>query len=107
MKDKNRTVIASIFVQEDSRVVGKLSLEIIAGEFVALHNEKIIEWHELSGDDDLDFFLRATESNPGEDNGMGELVYEISGDDSHTGNPILFEVPASVSVTTKLHEKEI
>ena len=96
MKDKNRKVIASIFVQEDSRVVGEPSLEIIAGEFVALHNEKIIEWHELSGDDDLDFFLRATESNPGEDNGMGERVYEISGKDSHTGNPILFEVPASL-----------
>ena len=96
MKDKNRTVIASIFVQEDPRVVGEPSLEIIAGEFVALHNEKIIEWHELSSDDDLDFFLRATESNPGEDNGMGELVFEISGEDSHTGNPILFEVPASL-----------
>ncbi len=93
-------------IEKDQKMT-KLSLEIIAGEFVALHNEKIIKWHELSGDDDLEFFFRATESDPGEDNGMGELVYEISGDDSHTGNPILFEVPASVSVTTKLHEKEI
>ena len=107
MNNKNRTVIASIYVHEDPRVVGEAILEIIAGEFVALHNEKIIKWHELSGDDDLEFFFRATESDPGEDNGMGELVYEISGDDSHTDNPILFEVPASVSVTTKLHEKEI
>ena len=107
MTDQNRKVIASIFVQEDQQVVGNLDLEIIAGDFVALHNEKIIERHALSGDDDLEFFSRATQSNPGEDNGMGELVYEISGDDSHTGNPILFEVPASVSVTTKLHEKEI
>ena len=107
MTDQNRTVIASIFVQEDPRVVGEPSLEIIAGEYLALHNEKIIEWHEDSGYDDLDFFLWSTRHDPGEDNGMGELVYEISGDDSHTGNPILFEVPASVSVTTKLHEKEI
>ena len=96
MKDKNRKVIASIFVQEYPRVVGEPSLEIIAGEYLALHNEKIIEWHELSGDDDLNFFLRATEYNPGEDNGMGELVFEISGEDSYTGNPILFEVPASL-----------
>ena len=92
MTDQNRKVIASIFVQEDPRVVGEPSLEIIAGEFVALHNEKIIEWHELSDDDDLEFFNRATQSNPGEDNGMGERVYEISGEDSHTGNPILFFV---------------
>ncbi len=70
----------------------KNRLDVIAGEFVALHNEKIIEWHELSDDDDLDFFLRATESDPGEDNGMGERVHEISGEDSHTGNPILFFV---------------
>ena len=96
MKDKNRKVIASIFVQEDPRVVGEPSLEIIASEYIALHNDKIREWHELSDDDDLDFFLRATESDPGEDNGMGERVYEISGEDSHTGNPILFEVPASL-----------
>ena len=82
MNNKNRTVIA----------LGEPSLEIIASEYVALHNEKIIEWHELSNDDDLDFFLRATESDPGEDNGMGERVYEISGEDSHTGNPILFFV---------------
>ena len=74
----------------------KNRLDVIAGEFVTLHNVKIREWHELSDDDDLDFFLRATESNPGEDNGMGELVFEISGEDSHTGNPILFEVPASL-----------
>ena len=96
MKDKNRTVIASIFVQEDPRVVGEPSLEIIAGEYLALHNEKIIEWHELSDDTDLEFFNRATQSNPGEDNGMGERVYEISGEDSYSGNPILFEVPASL-----------
>ena len=94
MKDK--TVIASIFVQEDPRLVGEPSLEIIAGEFVALHNEKIIEWHEDSGDDDLEFFNRATQSNPGEDNGMGKLVFEISGEDSYSGNPILFEAPASL-----------
>ncbi len=77
---------------EDKIVVGEPSLDVIAGEFVALHNVKIREWHELSTDDDLDFFLRATESDPGEDNGMGERVYEISGEDSHTGNPILFFV---------------
>ena len=70
----------------------KNRLDVIAGEFVTLHNVKIREWHELSDDDDLDFFLRATESDPGEDNGMGERVYEISGEDSHTGNPILFFV---------------
>ena len=70
----------------------KNRLDVIAGEFVTLHNVKIREWHELSNDDDLDFFLRATESDPGEDNGMGELVFEISGEDSHTGNPILFFV---------------
>ena len=70
----------------------KNRLDVIAGEFVALHNEKIREWHELSDDDDLEFFNRATQSNPGEDNGMGERVYEISGEDSHTGNPILFFV---------------
>ena len=81
---------------KDKIVVGEPSLDVIAGEYVALHNVKIREWHELSNDDDLDFFLRATESNPGEDNGMGELVFEISGEDSHTGNPILFEVPASL-----------
>jgi len=77
---------------KDKIVVGEPSLDVIAGEFVALHNEKIIEWHELSDDDDLEFFNRATQSNPGEDNGMGERVYEISGEDSHTGNPILFFV---------------
>ena len=77
---------------KDKIVVGEPSLDVIAGEFVALHNVKIREWHELSNDDDLDFFLRATESDPGEDNGMGERVYEISGEDSHTGNPILFFV---------------
>ena len=93
MKDK--TVIASIFVQEDPRLVGEPSLENIAREYLALHNEKIIEWHEDSGDDDLDFFLRATQSDPGEDN-MGKLVFEISGEDSYTGNPILFEAPASL-----------
>ena len=79
MKDKNRRLTS-------------WTLEIIAGEYLALHNDKIREWHELSGDDDLDFFNRATQSNPGEDNGMGERVYEISGEDSHTGNPILFFV---------------
>ena len=94
MKDK--TVIASIFVQEDPRLVGEPSLENIAREYLALHNKKIIEWHALSNDDDLEFFNRATQPNPGEDNGMGELVFEISGDDSYTGNPILFEVPASL-----------
>ena len=83
MKDKNRRLTS-------------WTLEIIAGEFVALHNEKIIKWHEDSGDDDLDFFNRATQSNPGEDNGMGELVFEISGEDSYSGNPILFEMPASL-----------
>ena len=92
MKDK--TVIASIFVQEDPRLVGEPSLENIAREYLALHNEKIIEWHEDSGDDDLDFFLRATQSDPGEDN--GKLVFEISGEDSYSGNPILFEAPASL-----------
>jgi len=70
----------------------KNRLDVIAGEFVTLHNVKIREWHELSDDDDLEFFNRATQSNPGEDNGMGERVYEISGEDSHTGNPILFFV---------------
>ena len=74
----------------------KNRLDVIAGEFVTLHNVKIREWHELSNDDDLDFFLRATESDPGEDNGMGERVYEISGEDSYSGNPILFEMPASL-----------
>jgi hypothetical protein len=94
MKDK--TVIASIFVQEDPRLVGDPSLENIAREYLALHNEKIIEWHEDSGDDDRDFFLRATQSDPGEDIGMGKLVFEISGEDSYSGNPILFEAPASL-----------
>jgi hypothetical protein len=70
----------------------KNRLDVIAGEFVALHNVKIRERHALSGDADLEFFNRATQSNPGEDNGMGERVYEISGEDSHTGNPILFFV---------------
>ena len=96
MNNKNRTVIASCHAFVQFRVVGEPSLEIIASEYIALHNDKIREWHELSNDDDLDFFLRATESDPGEDNGMGERVYEISGEDSHTGNPILFEVPASL-----------
>ena len=50
---------------KDKIVVGEPSLDVIAGEFVALHNEKIIEWHELSDDDDLEFFNRATQSNPG------------------------------------------
>jgi hypothetical protein len=81
---------------KDKIVVGEPSLDVIAGEFVALHNVKIREWHELSDDDDLEFFNRATQSNPGEDNGMGERVYEISGEDSYSGNPILFEVPASL-----------
>tara|TARA_B100000686_G_scaffold116833_1_gene124086 strand:+ start:140 stop:355 length:216 start_codon:yes stop_codon:yes gene_type:complete len=63
-----------------------------AREFVELHNSQIQERHKLSGKSDVDFFLRATESQAGEDNGMGELVFEISASDSHTGNPILFEV---------------
>ena len=93
MKDK--TVIASIFVQEDPRLVGEPSLENIAREYLALHNEKIIEWHEDSGDDDIDFLLSSIHHDPGEDN-MGKLVFEISGEDSYTGNPILFEAPASL-----------
>ena len=96
MKDKNRTVIASIFVQEDPRLVGEPSLENIAREYLALHNEKIIEWHEDSGDDDIDFLLSSIHHDPGEDNGMGKLVFEISGEDSYSGNPILFEAPASL-----------
>ena len=67
--------------------------EKLAQEFVELHNENIQEFHKLSGDSGCDFFLRATASQVGQDNGMGELVFEISGDDSHTGKPILFEVP--------------
>ena len=65
--------------------------EKLAQEFVELHNEKIREWHHLSGDSALNFFLQATQSQPGQDNG-GEIVFEISGDDSRTGHPILFEV---------------
>ncbi len=69
--------------------------EKLAQEFVELHNAKIRGWHEQSGDSGCDFFLRATASQVGQDNGMGELVFEISGDDSRTGNPILFEVAKS------------
>jgi hypothetical protein len=96
MNNKNHTVIASIFVQEDPRLVGEPSLELIAREYLALHNKKIIEWYEDSDYDDLDFFLSSIHHDPGEDNGMGELIFEISGEDSYSGNPILFKVPASL-----------
>ena len=76
--------------------------EKLAQDFVELHNAKIREWHKLSGDSDFNFFFQATESQVGQDNGMGEIVFEISGDDSRTGHPILFEVP----VVDELEKRE-
>ena len=68
----------------------------LAQEFIDLHNDEIIAAHELSGNSALSFFLKATESQEGEDNGMGELVFEISGEDSYSGNPVEFEVPDDI-----------
>ena len=66
-----------------------------AREFVELHNSQIQDRHKLSGESDVDFFLWATQTQTGEDNGMGELMFEISASDSHNGNPILFFMPSS------------
>ena len=74
-----------------------------AREFVELHNSQIQEWHKLSGKSDVDFFLRSTQTQTGEDDDMGELIadrqigghlFEISASDSHNGNPILFFMPS-------------
>jgi hypothetical protein len=81
--------------------------EELAQEFVELHKSQIQEWHKLSGKSDVDFFLRVTESQVGEDNGMGELVFEIDASDSHTGNPILFEVPTPPEDLTMTKKREL
>ena len=68
----------------------------LAQEYLDLHNDEIRAAHELSGNSALSFFLKATERQEGENNGMGELVYEISGDDSYSGHPVEFEVPDDI-----------
>jgi hypothetical protein len=61
-----------------------------AREFVEIHSKEIRDRHELTGDSDIDFFLRATESQAGEDTGYGELIFEVSASDSRNGCPWLF-----------------
>jgi len=78
-----------------------LSQASITREFVALHNEKIRERHIASGDSDYWFFLRETDASGewgkrlGEPHSpyAGELGYEIAGENSCTGRPILFYLP--------------
>ena len=65
----------------------------LAQEYLELHSNKIKDHYAVMGISAMKLLLAAVESEPGEDNGMGEIVFEISGADSHTGNPILFEVP--------------
>ncbi len=78
-----------------------LSQASITREFVALHNEKIRERHIASGDSDYWFFLRETDASGewgkrlGEAQSpyAGELGFEIAGENSCTGRPILFYLP--------------
>ena len=60
-----------------------------AREFLDLHNKKIQDWHESTGESAIDFFLRTTDPILGDLDNPEECV-EIDRYDSITGNPILF-----------------
>lgn len=65
-----------------------------AREFLELHNHKIQDWVELTGESAVDFFLRTTDPILGDLENPEEYV-EIDRYDSITGNTILFSTAST------------
>ena len=63
-----------------------------AKEYLSLHNSSIRDYCEGMTDDEVvEWFLRVNETHP-MDLEDGIIFIEISGSDSITGNPIIFEL---------------